>query len=213
MIESASGIILRTRPLTETSVIVHWLTPHLGRLATVAKGARRPKSAFRGKLDLFYEGDFAFQRSRRSELHALREVTLRETHAALRTDMDWLQQAAYAAALVEQTSETESPLPEIHALVTGFVAFLPNQPPKPRNIFAFELKLLRALGLAPDVTESRLTADLQKLVTALTETEWAGLDGLKATASQARAAQQFLQNFLVFHLGKVPASRVAALLG
>jgi recombinational DNA repair protein (RecF pathway) len=42
MVESATGLVLRIRPLTETSLIVHWLTPDLGRLATVAKGARRP---------------------------------------------------------------------------------------------------------------------------------------------------------------------------
>lgn len=81
--ERAHGIILRTRPLTETSLIVNWLTPDLGRLSTVAKGARRTKSPFRGKLDLFYEADFSFQRSRRSELHALREIVLRETNAPL----------------------------------------------------------------------------------------------------------------------------------
>src|SRR5207302_4043038 len=80
MIESATGLILRTRPLTETSLIIHWLTPDLGRIATVAKGARRPKSPFRGKLDLFYLADFSFSRSRRSELHNLREVNLRELH-------------------------------------------------------------------------------------------------------------------------------------
>ena len=64
MTESATGIILRTRPLTETSLIVHWLTPNFGRIATVAKGARRPKSPFAGKLDLFYVADFSFSRSR-----------------------------------------------------------------------------------------------------------------------------------------------------
>ena len=87
MSESASGIILRTRLLTETSLIVHWLTAKSGRIATVAKGARRAKSPFLGKLDLFYEADFSFGRSRRSDLHILREVILRETHGAIRTDI------------------------------------------------------------------------------------------------------------------------------
>src|SRR5512139_17835 len=99
MVERTSGLILRTYPLTETSLIVHWLTPAMGRLATVAKGARRPKSPFRGKLDLFYEADFSFNRSRRSELHNLREVTVRETHSVLRQDLACLQQAAHCAAL------------------------------------------------------------------------------------------------------------------
>src|ERR1044071_9114508 len=110
MEERSTGIILRTRPLTETSLIVHWLTPDLGRIATVAKGARRPKSPFRGKLDLFYEADFSFARSRRSDLHVLREVSLRDIHSALRENLGWVQQASYAAALIEQTTETETPL-------------------------------------------------------------------------------------------------------
>ena len=37
--ESATGIILRTRPFTETSLIVNWLTAEQGRISTVAKGA------------------------------------------------------------------------------------------------------------------------------------------------------------------------------
>src|SRR5580698_1765592 len=113
MTESTHGIILRTRPLTETSLIVHWLTPDLGRIATVAKGARRPKSPFAGKLDLFYAADFSFSRSRQSDLHNLREASLRETHAALREDILKLQQAGYAAAFIEQATEMEAPLPEI----------------------------------------------------------------------------------------------------
>jgi len=87
MIESATGLILRTRPLTETSLIVHWLTADFGRIATVAKGARRIQSPFLGKLDLFYRADFSFSRSRRSDLHTLREISLRETHSALRQDL------------------------------------------------------------------------------------------------------------------------------
>ena len=131
--ESANGIVMRTRPLTETSLIVHWLTPHLGRVATVAKGARRAKSPFAGKLDLFYAADFSFQRSRSSDLHHLREVKLRELHGAIREDMAKLQQAAYAAAFIEQATETESPLPEVFGLVQGFLKLLCDEPPQPQN--------------------------------------------------------------------------------
>src|SRR5437868_2173038 len=131
MTESSPGLILRTRPLTDTSLIVHWLTPEFGRLATVAKGARRPKSPFAGKLDIFYEADFSFQRSRRSELHALREVSLRETHTSLRRDLEKLQEISYCAALIEQTTEADTPVPEIHELMTGFLKRLSKHPAEP----------------------------------------------------------------------------------
>src|SRR5437764_6782908 len=134
MIETATGLVLRTRLLTETSLIVHWLTPELGRLATVAKAARRPKSPFRGKLDLFYLADFSFARSRRSELHTLREVSLRETHPALRQELGRVQQASHAAALVEQVTELETPLPEIFEMVQGFFRVLTEAPAQPQLV-------------------------------------------------------------------------------
>ena len=208
MDERAHGIILRTRLLTETSLIVHWLTPELGRVATVAKGARRPKSPFRGKLDLFYEADFSFARSRRSELHNLREVSLHETHSALRQEMGWLQQAAYCAALIEQTTETDTPLPEVFELMHGFLNHLTKQPPQPRNIFAFELKLLDELGLKPDLTGSRLTAGVKELVHELLESDWPEIAQLKSTATQAKELRKFLEGFLISHLGKIPKGRV-----
>ena len=124
MIETAAGLVLRTRLLTETSLIVHWLTPALGRLATVAKGARRPKSPFHGKLDLFYLADFSFSRSRRSELHTLREVGLRQTHGGLREDLGLLQQACYCAALVELATEMKTPLGGVFELMMGLLGQL-----------------------------------------------------------------------------------------
>ena len=126
MIGQTHGLILRTRPFTETSLIVEWLTPQFGRIRTVAKGARRSKSPFRGKLDLFYEADLSFSRSRRSELHTLCEVGLRDPHAALRGELAYVQQASYGAALIEQTTETGTPLPEIFKLMQSFLNHLPQ---------------------------------------------------------------------------------------
>lgn len=205
--ERAHGLILRTRPFTETSLIVNWLTREFGRISTVAKGARRTKSPFRGKLDLFYEADFSFHRSSRSELHTLREVVLVETNPAIRQDLGYVRQASYCAALIEQTTETQTPIPEIYELFFGFLRALPQQPPRPRTVFAFELKLLEALGLAPDIGESKLTAEARALVSALTETDWDKLSELRATGAQAQAVRQFLHGFLIFHLGKIPKGR------
>lgn len=211
MTESTHGIILRTRPLTETSLIVHWLTPDLGRIATVAKGARRPKSPFAGKLDLFYAADFSFSRSRRSELHVLREVSLRETHGPIREDVARLQQAGYAAAFIEQATETETPLPEVFALTRAFLKHLCGPPPRPQNIFALELKLLRELGLEPDLEETRLTPGAKQIVRALLEGDWDATARLKLSGAQAGELRQFLHGFLVFHLGRLPRGRAAAL--
>jgi len=207
MVERTQGLILRTRPLTETSLIVQWLTPDAGRIATVAKGARRSNSPFRGKLDFFYLADFSFSRSRRSDLHTLREVLLRETHTALREHLAYLQQACYCAALVEQTTETETPLPMIFRLMTNLLNYLPTRPLQSATTFTFEIKLLVELGLKPDLSKSKLTRGAKRIVSALSATDWPAVSRLKLSEAQEAELRQFLHGFLIFHLGKVPRGR------
>ena len=211
MIQSATGLILRTRPLTETSLIVHWLTPEFGRMATVAKGARRPKSPFMGKLDLFYVADFSFSRSRRSELHILREVNLREVHAILRRNLAALRQATYATALVEMATETETPLPAVYELMVGFLDHLDEGTDQPQSVFAFELKLLHELGLEPDWNQTGLSPGAKKIGRLLVQDGWSAGTRLKLSHVQNTELREFLHGFLIFHLGRLPRGRAAAL--
>ncbi|HTQ50734.1 MAG TPA: DNA repair protein RecO [Candidatus Acidoferrales bacterium] len=211
MIQSATGLILRTRPLTETSLIIHWLTPDFGRLATVARGARRPKSPFLGKLDLFYVADFSFSRSRHSDLHILREVTLREVNPALRRNLAGLRQGAYATALVEQVTETETPLPAIYELMMGFLNYLCEQAARPQTVLALELKLLRELGLEPDWVKTRLSPGAKKICRLLIRGDWHAGGRLKPTPDQVAELQDFLHGFMVYQLGRLPKGRSAAL--
>lgn len=211
MDEKTTGIILRTRPLTETSLIVHWLTPRFGRIATVAKGARRPKSPFRGKLDLFYLAEFSFVRSRRSELHTLREVTLRETHSALRKDLGWLEQASYAAAIIERTTEMDTSLEGFYELYAGLLATLATHPAQAQTVFAFELKLLGKLGLQPDLRATTLTPGSKAIVQRLTELDWTEMASLSPSAVQTRELDTFLRDFLGTHFTRLPSGRESAI--
>jgi DNA repair protein RecO (recombination protein O) len=78
--ERAEAIVLRVHPVTESSLIVTWFTRECGKLKTMAKGARRPKSPFRGKIDLFYYDEILFLRSKRSDLHLLHDCFLENPH-------------------------------------------------------------------------------------------------------------------------------------
>ena len=208
--DSATGLVLRTRPLTETSLIVHWLTVEHGRLATVAKGARRAKSPFRGKLDLFYLANFSFSRSRASELHTLREVSLLQTHEFLRHDLGYLQQAAYCVRLIEQTTETETPLGSLFQLILDLLQALPGHAPRPQTIFAFELKLLIELGLEPDLARTHLGNGARALAQKMEHSGWPEISRLRLQPAQVKELRQFLHGFLIFHLGRLPKGRDTA---
>ncbi|HOO76424.1 MAG TPA: DNA repair protein RecO [bacterium] len=58
--ETAEGIILRVRPLRETSLLVNAITESGMRMVLVARGARRPGSHLHGRLQTLSPGRFAF---------------------------------------------------------------------------------------------------------------------------------------------------------
>jgi DNA repair protein RecO (recombination protein O) len=213
MDERSQGIVLRVRPLTETSLIVQWITRDQGRIATVAKGARRPKSPFAGKLDLYFLAEFSFQRSRRSDLHTLREVAPKNTHPELRKDIHRLQQAAYAVALLELASEPETPLPELYELWAGFLSHLQRQPAQPLMVIGWEMKLLDAAGLQPDLSQIPLGADCRRILEQCLEADWMLLSRMQLTPAQTGEIAAFLRGFLTDCFGRIPRQREAALRG
>jgi len=80
---------------------VSWCTESSGCVQTIAKGARRQKSPFAGKLDLFFEAEISIVRSRKSDLHTLAEVVLKNPFAGIRSNYLRTQTAAYFVELVE----------------------------------------------------------------------------------------------------------------
>lgn len=210
MDQSAHGIILRTRPLTETSLIVQWLTSDLGRISTVAKGARRQKSPFSGRLDLYYEADFSIQRGRRSELHLLKELKLADTHSRLRTELVWLAQAAYAGQFIELATETETPLPEIFVLFQSYLGALPKHPPNRGMPIAFELKLIQELGLGPNLNLA--SPATKEMVLRLTEGDWSQCAAMQLSDSAFMELNRLILTALAQITQKIPTSRAKALM-
>jgi DNA repair protein RecO (recombination protein O) len=149
-LETTPAILLRRTKLTDTSLIVTWLTEQHGRVKTVGKGARGPKSPFAGQLDLFFTCEISYARSRRTDLHSLREVRLVEPHAQLRFDYPRLALASYFAELLELVSEPEHPVPEMYDLLRRALGYLNAHAANQRALTHFETEVAKALGIHQD---------------------------------------------------------------
>jgi hypothetical protein len=138
----------------------------------------------------------------------LRELSLRETHAFLRTELRYLQQAAYCAALIDLGTEPETPLPEAFDLLRNFLQQLPQTPPRPESVFAFELRLLEHLGFGPLQEPRGLSPGARECARVLAT----GSIGSQLHLSPAQRSElrQFLHGFIIYHLGRLPAGRAAA---
>lgn len=145
---STQAIAIRQTRLTETSLIVHWFTESHGLIKTVAKGARRPKSPFAGKLDLFFGGEVTFQSAKSGELHTLREVSISDWREGLRQSYTRTLLAAYCCQLLESAVEPEHPEPELHDLLKRALNHLAAEEPTLRALKHFEKQLCHLLGIA-----------------------------------------------------------------
>ncbi len=146
-LETTSAILLRKIKLTESSLIVCWLSSQHGLLKTVAKGARSPKSKFAGRLDLFFECEIDFARSRKSELHILREVSLTHCFEGIRQDYTRVTTGAYFVELLELVTEPGHPAPELYDLLRRALSYLDRNPASQRALVHFERELTRLLGI------------------------------------------------------------------
>jgi len=146
-VQSTAAILLRKRKFSETSLIVSWCTESLGCIQTVAKGARRAKTPFAGKLDLFFESEISIVPSRKSTLHTLTEVVVKNPFAGIRENYVRTQAAAYFVELIEICTERDHHEPELYSLLRRAFGYLDRNDPGLRAISHFETELASIAGV------------------------------------------------------------------
>ncbi|PYK29038.1 MAG: DNA repair protein RecO [Verrucomicrobia bacterium] len=146
-VQSTAAILLRKRKFSDTSLIVSWCTESLGCIQTVAKGARRIKTPFAGKLDLFFETEISIAPSRKSTLHTLTEVVLKNPFVGIRHNYLRTQSAAYFVELIEICTERDHHEPELFGLLRRAFGYLDANDPNLRAISHFETELARITGV------------------------------------------------------------------
>ena len=144
-----SAIVLRVAPVSNTSRMVQWLTREHGKIATLIKGAQRPKSAFLGQFDLFYTCELLFYARERNHIHIARECSPLVRRDRFRTDWRAAAAASYFADVVARVTLPDAPQPPLFRLLETMLDELAVEGVTEAMLYWFELKMLEALGLQP----------------------------------------------------------------
>jgi DNA repair protein RecO (recombination protein O) len=201
--ERAEGIVLRRQPVTESSLLVTWYTREFGKLKTLAKGARRTRGPFQGRIDLFYRDEIVFLRSKRSDLHLLHDCYLEEPHVRLRKSAESLMAASYVCELVEMATEREDPNDRIYQLLVGILKALEARHDGVLLIW-FELQLLAAAGWKPSWGT---TAGVNRLLQSIAGASLEGIGRVRLGDEQLAAGREAVWRFWDAHLGRTPRTR------
>ncbi|MDX6378844.1 MAG: repair protein RecO [Gaiellaceae bacterium] len=146
------AVVLRSLRYGEADRILHLYTPQRGRISAIAKGVRRTKSRFGGRLEPFFRLQMVLYQGR-SELLTVTAAETVSGFARLRENGPALDSAARACDAVGRLFETDEAHPGVFALLCNELALLDARPEHAThaNQLAFRLKLLLAAGLAPQL--------------------------------------------------------------
>lgn len=150
------AVVLRSLRYGEADRILHLYTPNRGRLSAIAKGVRRTRSRFGGRLEPFFRLRMELHEGR-SEILTVTGAHTLDAYPRLREDARALDAAARACDAVGRLFETPEPHPGVFHLLCRMLALLDEgagsaegEDARPAAL-QFRLKLLHAAGLAPQL--------------------------------------------------------------
>jgi DNA repair protein RecO (recombination protein O) len=142
------GVVLRTIKLGEADRILTLYTAHGGKIRAVAKGVRKTKSRFGGRLEPFSRLDLMLYRGR--NLDTITAAHLLDSHKEARSDLRRLSAAAALCELVDKiTPDDESSRTVYDLLVGGLDAA--SRGACDTVVPAFAIKLLSISGFHPQL--------------------------------------------------------------
>ncbi len=148
--EQTDALVLRIYPWSETSCIANLYTRDFGKLSTLAKGARRPKSPFEAALDLLSICRVVFIPKSGDALALLTEAKLLRRYRAGATDLLRLYSGYYVAELLDRLTDKGDEQPELFELAESTLLAMANPELELRAIvLRLELQMLRMIGHLP----------------------------------------------------------------
>lgn len=146
------AVVLRSIRYGEADRILHLYTPDRGRVGAIAKGVRRTRSRFGGRLEPFGRVALVLHEGR-SDLLTVTGADAIAPHHRLRESAEALDSAGRACDAVARLFEDADPQPAVFHLLCNELALLDADPGAATlaNQLAFRLKLLVAAGLHPQL--------------------------------------------------------------
>ena len=141
--------MLKTTPLRESDLLVVLYTRTRGRVAAVARGARKSQRRFAGALQLLVLGQYQLGRPPRGELWSLEAADVEREWTQLASDVVAVAHASYVSELLGALLPPEAPEPHALDVILALWDSLAAGGPSPAALRSVELALLELAGHGP----------------------------------------------------------------
>jgi DNA repair protein RecO (recombination protein O) len=147
------AVVLRSMRLGEADRVLHLYTEDRGRIGAVAKGVRRVKSRFGGRLEPLSRVKLVLHEGR-SDLCTVTAADTVHAHATLRERRSSIERATDACDAVLRLFDAAEPNRPAYNLLCHELALLDSDVAlaTPAQALAFRMKLLLAAGFVPELS-------------------------------------------------------------
>jgi DNA repair protein RecO (recombination protein O) len=160
------AIVLRSIRYGEADRILHLYSAKRGRIGAIAKGVRRPRSRFGGRLEPFFRLDLLLHEGR-GELLTVTSVATVDGYPRLRSSGPALTAGARACDAVLRLLDSAEPNPPAYNLLCHYLALLDDPSPERavaiETALSFRLKLALAAGFSPELASCARCGEAQHL--------------------------------------------------
>lgn len=146
-LRSDQGIVLRSYPFGEADRVVVILSPNFGKIRAVAKGVRKTKSRFGGRLEPFTHVDLLLYEGR--NLDTITQVSVIEAFPHLRGDLDRVLAAGTMVEAIDAVSQESEASHRYFLLLQRGLRALEAGATHPDLVVAYLLHVSALVGLAP----------------------------------------------------------------
>jgi len=160
------AVVLRSIRYGEADRILHLYSKSHGRIGAIAKGARKPRSRFGGRLEPFFRLDLVLHEGR-GELLTVTGVATVEGFPSLRERGASLDAAARACDAVLRLLDSPEPNQPAYNLLCRYLSLLDDSAAARATgleaALSFRLKLALAAGFAPELAACAHCGDAEHL--------------------------------------------------
>lgn len=151
-IVKTSGIVIQENSLGDSDKILTILTPNMGKISCVAKGAKRPKSLLMASSQILCFGEYVLRKS--NDVYNIQSAECLEVFYNIREDLDKLMYAsALIKIMVDVTTENQNNYHILKLFLNTLYMISESDKDLDFIISVFKMRLLKILGFGPNVDE------------------------------------------------------------
>ncbi|MGN6587264.1 MAG: DNA repair protein RecO [Solirubrobacterales bacterium] len=161
------AVVLRSIRYGEADRILHLYSKSRGRIGAIAKGARKPRSRFGGRLEPFFRLDLLLHEGR-GDLMTVTSANTVDGYPRLRSSGPALTAGARACDAVLRLLDAAEPNPPAYNLLCRYLSLLDDpteeQAAGLETALAFRIKLALVAGFAPELASCARCGEAGHLV-------------------------------------------------